>query len=472
VHEGLRYVQVGETVFHAKEVHWRTFTSFLRNYITAALDRSWYQIELAKSSPDRHPLMRWFDRALAHDTAAQEQEKDALGFVPATGAIMAIVHLSYDLYCLAHNIELRAKLIERLKAPEQFQGARYEIFVAACLIRAGYQVEFEDEDDRRRTHCEFNALAPSGKRYSVEAKHRHHEGGAKPRLKLGKLLSKALKKHAAHSRIVFIETSLPDAGSSTKDINFYRNAIRTVRRLHTKCHQGKSAYLVVTNTPFEHHLDATDFETVICVDGFGIPDFGFDVKFGSFRTAYLAQEVHRDIYDLAAALNRDRDVPVTFDGDIPELAYGDQRRLTIGSRYLVPDASGNEVSALLVDAIVIPEERNALCINQMADGQYYMHTVPLSDMELAAHKAHPDTFFGVIRTPRKLASTSMQLFEFFYDTYRRNTKEQLLKLFSQSGASLEGLADLDRDELALRYAEACTISAARSNYSSDRSRQE
>src|SRR5947199_10373148 len=41
------------------------------------------------------------------------------------------------------------------------------------LVRAGFDLEFEDETDSSRTHCEFTATFPStGKKFSVEAKMR------------------------------------------------------------------------------------------------------------------------------------------------------------------------------------------------------------------------------------------------------------------------------------------------------------
>ena len=61
-----------------------------------------------------------------------------------TGAAAAYFTLAYDLYSLAHNVEIQAKLLARLRNCDGFRGARYEAFVAATLIRAGFAIEFEN----------------------------------------------------------------------------------------------------------------------------------------------------------------------------------------------------------------------------------------------------------------------------------------------------------------------------------------
>ncbi len=55
------------------------------------------------------------------------------------------------------------------------RGSFYDM--ALNLIKAGFEIEFEDESDRSSTHCEFIATHKKSKRkYSVEAKSRHRPG--------------------------------------------------------------------------------------------------------------------------------------------------------------------------------------------------------------------------------------------------------------------------------------------------------
>jgi hypothetical protein len=47
------------------------------------------------------------------------------------------------------HLALQERLIGRLKHPDQFQGARYELAMAATMIRAGFDLEYEMEAVRR-----------------------------------------------------------------------------------------------------------------------------------------------------------------------------------------------------------------------------------------------------------------------------------------------------------------------------------
>jgi hypothetical protein len=143
-----------------------------------------------------------------------------------TGVVGAYLSLAYDLYVLRHHSLLQQRLIDRLKNRQQFQGARYEIYVTSSFIKAGFTIEFEDESDKSTSHCEFTAThSKSGAKYSVEAKSRHrpgflgHPGGpmqdqGKIRLRLGNLINGALRKDADYTRIIFIDINMPpEAGT-------------------------------------------------------------------------------------------------------------------------------------------------------------------------------------------------------------------------------------------------------------------
>ena len=89
----------------------------------------------------------------------------------ATAPAAAYLQIAYDLYVLKHNVGLQKFVIDRLKQKELFQGARYELYVAGSLIKGGFSVEYEDEADKTRSHCEFIAThTETGKKFSVEAK--------------------------------------------------------------------------------------------------------------------------------------------------------------------------------------------------------------------------------------------------------------------------------------------------------------
>jgi hypothetical protein len=152
---------------------WATFHDFLGEYLVNVMGIEWWKAEGLKASGERHPLVAW--RGLMRDFIAAEGPNPELlvRMGNMTGAVAAYLHAANNLFAIEHNAELQAKLVQRLKHSDQFPSALHEVAVAAKFIRAGFEIEFEDEDDRLSTHCEFVATFPkTGKKFSVEAKRR------------------------------------------------------------------------------------------------------------------------------------------------------------------------------------------------------------------------------------------------------------------------------------------------------------
>jgi hypothetical protein len=147
---GRRFVAVKNRLLHSKG--WLTFHDFLGDYIKMAMGVDWGSTELAKSLDQRHPILVWH-HLRAEQLNRGPKEPGKVHSVPMTGASAAYLRLAYDLYALDHNAELQEKLINRLRNKDNFPGARYEVFVAATIIRAGFELEFENEDDGSTSHC-------------------------------------------------------------------------------------------------------------------------------------------------------------------------------------------------------------------------------------------------------------------------------------------------------------------------------
>ncbi|MGQ7934715.1 YecA family protein [Paraburkholderia sp. D1E] len=446
---GYRFVAVKDKLMYSDK--WKTFHDFLVAYIASVLGADWGAAELAKSPMIRHPVSNWYQLACANQRR-YVKEPGKVGSGPMTGADAAYLFLAYDLYALAHNAELQAKLIARLKNIDNFEGARYEVFVAATLIRAGFEIEFENEDDRTTTHCEFTArFKRSGKKFSVEAKHR---AGARPRL--GRLFINAMQKKADHPRIVFIDANMPDDGGTQNGPPMMNVAIRKLRGLEGNLINGKplpAAYVIVTNTPWHHHLDSTSFRCCLDVDGFQIPDFKANVPAPSLRDAIDARERHIELHELMKSIQDHSKIPSTFDGEIPEFAYGETApRLMIGRRYLVKDEEGNDASGELTCAVVVEAKKWAWCGLQLDSGKSVLCTLPLSDHEMSAWRQHPDTFFGEVGQRHTKAETPLELYDFFLESYRNIPKERLIEILSNA-SDIQELAGLDQPKLASIYAE-------------------
>ena len=73
------------------------------------------------------------------------------------------------------------------------------------------------------------------------------------------------------------------------------------------------------------------------------------------------------MHELLNSIRTHSSIPITFDGENPELAFVDseQNRLTIGNRYMVPDADGTEVEGVLASAVVMENEKVAVGVSAL-----------------------------------------------------------------------------------------------------------
>lgn len=339
---------------------WKTFHDFLIAYMQLVFGREWWLGWIEKTDEDQHPVLLWAKLLYKNQRAVAETAGE-IRSMQATGAAAAYLSLAYDLYCLAHNEELQTKMVGRLKNLDQFWGARYEVFTAATLIRAGFSLEFEDEDDRTSTHCEFTATyQATGRRFSVEATH-----CAGTQCRFGRQLNRALRKSAKFERIVFIDINAPDDATDadqTKDLLL--RAVNDVRKFENRQINGQllpSAYLVISNTPHHHHLNTLEFINSAIVEGFRIPDFKHDATYATLREAVESKESHCEIHKLAASMLEHAHVPSTFDGEIEEFAFGESHgRLIVGNDYQM-EFEGKICVGRLSSAVVDETKHVAWC---------------------------------------------------------------------------------------------------------------
>lgn len=329
---------------------------------------------------------------------------------------------------------------------------RYELHVAAVFVRAGFDIKFEDESDGNTTHCEFTATYKrTGKRFSVEAKRRE---GNRPRI--GRLFNDALTKNANHERIVFIDINMRDVASDDQLPPYLEKALRRLRSFEGQPLNHKPrppAYVFVTNTPWSLYLDEPAPRCAALAEGFQISDFKGGVYVPSLRYAVDAREAHIEMHELMRSIQDYSYIPSTFDGEIPEYAFGSgKQQIVIGQRYMVTDADGVERPAEVTTATVAEGECVAYCGVTFEDGWAAICTMPLSEDELAAWRRHPDTFFGTLGQRHERADSPMGLYDFFHTSFKRSSKEQLLKAMENAPDFVQ-LTKLDQPRLASIHAE-------------------
>lgn len=218
-YHGYRFVAIGSKLIYMPADRCKFFTDVLIAYVPQLFGRDWFEHEIAKPPDERHPAMQWRVKGIKYMNAQPKLPDGAHSALP-TGPLLAYMTLAYDLYVVDHNSRLDARLLGRLKQKDQFQGARHELFAEATCLRAGFQIEHENEADRSTRHAEFTAThKATGLKISVEAKSKHRPGvlgraGAREpedslSLRFGKLLNDATAKNAPHPLVVFMDVNMP-----------------------------------------------------------------------------------------------------------------------------------------------------------------------------------------------------------------------------------------------------------------------
>ena len=452
-------VAVGQKVYYSPK--WKTFPDFLSEYLKIKLTPEWGNAEIAKPLQDRHPIMQWYDEYCNYQRRYFQPSGEVCD-APMIGVVYCYLGLAYSLYLLDHNVELQARLIKRLKDPSNFQGAYYELIVANSLIRAGFDLVLEDEEDKTTKHCEFASVSKkTGKRYWVEAKMRGIVGslgktendGAKkkkedPASKLIKHLNEAFRKPAPNERLIFID--LNTASYDGEKPAWAENVIKKLDRYEKGLEPDLKAYVFVTNMPFHLELQSEQPKLAVLTYGLGIPDFS---KPGYYRLSeiYRQKQKHIDGHDIMQAFAKYPQLPPTFDGSLPSrLKCKPYERIIIGEKYFFDGIDGKGAVATITTATV--DENAKIAYFGTSNGQIL--TRPMSDDELNDYKRHPEAFFGRIQPVSKTAKSLYEMFEFFLEAYKNTPKERLLD-FMRGAADYSSLQQMDQADLAIEYAERC-----------------
>jgi hypothetical protein len=172
------YLKVGDSMYFSDRKR-NTFHEALIDHLSLVLGKEWKEAQAKLPLGDRHFIFECFnetDDYLSSEKTVIRKENEELNSVAPNGYVQSLISLAFDIYLLEHAGVLDEKLINRLKLKDQYQGARYEITVAAIYIKAGWTIEW-CKDQKGVKIPEFIATSPDGKhKMAVEAKSKRRDG--------------------------------------------------------------------------------------------------------------------------------------------------------------------------------------------------------------------------------------------------------------------------------------------------------
>lgn len=157
----------------------QTFAEFLVSVLGTEMGDDWLTTQNALGPEEQHFVRRAYTEHIHwRHREAERTERDAEGLWAAEpdGWTQYLLSLAFDVASLIQSGGIPDGTLRRLRSVDQYQGARYEVAVAAIFARLGCQIEWIDDEAARETkHPEFYAVHNS-LRIAVEAKSRHRPG--------------------------------------------------------------------------------------------------------------------------------------------------------------------------------------------------------------------------------------------------------------------------------------------------------
>jgi len=196
------------------------------------------------------------------------------------------------------------------------------------------------------------------------------------------------------------------------------------------------------------------------VYGLNIVDFE---KPGIFKPSelYARKQKHIDIYDIADCLRNYPKLPSTLDGQLPSVKFHEASEpLFIGDTYIFENIDGNDIVAK-VTCVTVDQSKKILFVGISTNEGYKILSKEMSNEEMADYSEYPEAFEGS-NYRKKGLNTVLDIFEFFYNSFKDKSKEQLLLDLKDSN-DIDELRKLSREQLAHEYCDRLTMKFYSSN---------
>lgn len=270
IFQGQKVWAIGSSLYAAPNPK-QTFHEFLIHHLRDVMGEAWVQQNLELTAPNDHFLMRCFRRYgdWTRANMTPDNKEGSLWASEPNGWAQYLMSLAFDVACLKQNSALKTELVRRLRNRDQFQGARYEIAIAAIFSRLRFEVSFYDDRTEAEKHPEFIARHPdSGLEIAVEAKSRHRagvihqEGESRSLLKgdIRQLFNRALKKDPGNMPfMIFIDLNSPLTPETRLFEKDWFNHIRKMFESYPiPTPKTPDPYTMVGVTNYSHHYQGED----------------------------------------------------------------------------------------------------------------------------------------------------------------------------------------------------------------------
>lgn len=239
----------------------QTFHEFLFHVIKLTFGERWGNSQRGMSDENKHPVFKWFEnvaefRREFSDRIAKESTAHGSVFsAKVDGPHQALLSLGWDLYCLQAKNKLPTDVLKKLIKNEKFQSFRYELAVAAIMVRAGFEIEWNNIFGLEGKKSEFTATHLQTRlRVTVEAKSLHAKRDEiasiddKAKQIAQRLKDAEKKKENGIPHIVFIDINRPPDAAATcqDDLNYLKSIINRMPELSSE-QPAKHEALFLTN---------------------------------------------------------------------------------------------------------------------------------------------------------------------------------------------------------------------------------
>lgn len=265
-YQGKKVRAVGSRLYFCEPK--QTFHDFCLQVLYSVFTNKWYQKERQKPEDERHIVAKWYMSYCEFREKEFLQEKEfkseMIKSCLPTGDVWSLTTLGYDLYSLIHNTRISDELISRLKFYNSYQGARYELAVAAIFARLDYEIKYID--DKSRKYWEFNAKhKQTDEIIAVEVKSRHrpgvlHQEGEFPSIKelkvgISRLLNQALEQKSNNMPfVIFIDINLPlNINIPHPERNWWKDLRRATENIGEASKESPDNFNMLCVTNFSYH---------------------------------------------------------------------------------------------------------------------------------------------------------------------------------------------------------------------------